>query len=86
MGRVGGIAKRLFWIALILVVVLVAGATALLGMITLRALPKTSGLAARRFGAVAVQPCRDQRRLDPGPAACPHGRAVIPAKRPATPR
>jgi penicillin amidase len=46
MRRVGGIAKRLVWIALILVVVLVTGASALLVAVTLRALPQTTGSIA----------------------------------------
>ena len=46
MRRVVGIVKRLIWIALILVVVLVAGASALLGTVTLRALPQTTGSIA----------------------------------------
>jgi penicillin amidase len=41
--RLGGIAKRLGWIALIVVVVLIAGLTTLVGAITLRALPQTTG-------------------------------------------
>jgi penicillin amidase len=41
--RLGGIARRLGWIALILIVVLVAGLTTLVGAITLRSLPQTTG-------------------------------------------
>ena len=43
MRRLGGIARRLVWIALILIVVLIAVSAALIGSITFRALPQTSG-------------------------------------------
>jgi penicillin amidase len=44
--RLGRIAKRLVWIALILIVVLIAGLTTLVGAITLRSLPQTTGSLA----------------------------------------
>jgi len=44
--RLGGIVKRLAWIALVLAIVLIAVATGVLGAITLRSLPQTTGSLA----------------------------------------
>jgi penicillin amidase len=44
--RLGGIARRLAWIALILVVVLIVSVVTIVGMVTVRSLPQTTGTVA----------------------------------------